>query len=82
MTRLLTAASGLALIAALALPAGAASTSNAPAHPTTTAHKTLASAKAPSCPKGDTWVKSYKTKDGKIVKGYCRAPKSTKSTGK
>jgi hypothetical protein len=32
------------------------------------------------CPKGQTWVKPY-TKNGKMVKGYCRkAPKSSMST--
>jgi hypothetical protein len=25
-----------------------------------------------TCPTGSTWVKSYKNKAGKIVKGYCR----------
>ena len=75
MNRFLTATSGLALVAALALPAGAATKAVVHNH---SSHRVHTSTKATSCPKGDVFVKGYKTKAGKVVKGYCRAPKAHK----
>ena len=67
MHRLLSSVAAAAFVLSLGAPTFAA-TSKTSSGGTMT--KTMS-----KCPAGSTWVKGYKTKTGKTVKGYCRKGK-------
>ena len=68
MQRFLSALFGIAFVATLGTGASFAAT----AAKGSAMSSTMASTK---CAKGSSYVKGYKTKAGKSVKGYCRADK-------
>ena len=72
MQRFLSALFGIAFVASLGSGAGFAATKS-----TSMMSSSMSSMK---CAKGQSYVKGYKTKAGKSVKGYCRADKKSSST--
>jgi hypothetical protein len=62
--------SGLLVTAFLLTSSMLAASASSSSMKSTSSHSSMTTKK--SCPAGETWVKGYKTKSGKTVKGYCR----------